>query len=91
MVGGVDPHSGVFGGVEQLLLIPPVTGLRPGVYGALAQRFELVGHDQIHVEIDRVPEPVASGTGAERTVEAKQAWLGFEIFQVALAALKPLG
>src|SRR5207245_10532349 len=54
----------------------PVVGLVPGLDDALAERPLLVGDDEVLVDLDEVPEPVAGAAGAVGVVEGEQPGLG---------------
>jgi hypothetical protein len=64
--------------------------LVPGLDRSLGQAPPLVGHHQIDVHLDQVPEAVAGGTGAERVVEGEEPRLGLHELPAATLALEAL-
>ena len=64
------------GGPFQVGEMRAIVRLAPRFDGALRDRLRLVRHDQVHVELDHVPEAVAGGAGPERAVEREQRRLG---------------
>ena len=57
--------------IEQVLELRPCDA-RPGLDGAVADRFARVGNDEIHVHVDDAPEAAAVRAGACRRVEGKR-------------------
>src|SRR3954470_20223005 len=67
-----------FAAPELLQLRHPraVFGLGPGFDRPLVQAQVLIRDDQVHVEVDRVSETLASRAGPKRAVEAEECRLG---------------
>ena len=68
-----------------------IVRLAPGLDGVLRDRLLRIGHDQIHVELDDVAEPVAGRARAERVVEREQPRLRVFVADAARTALESLG
>src|SRR5580693_7155556 len=64
--------------------------LRPRLNRSLSQSLQLVRNDQVEIEIDRVPKPLAPRARPIRIVEGKKPRLRLLVPQTALLALKPL-
>jgi hypothetical protein len=69
----------VVGQGQQLLQFVGVSGGVPRRDGAVADRLGRIGDDQIHVDIDDVPESFTLRTCAPRTVVVEQPRLGFQV------------
>ena len=75
-------------GALQLGELRTVVRLAPGLDGVLLNRLRRVGHDQRHVQLDDVAEPMAERTGAERIVEREQPRLRHLVRDVALRGIR---
>ncbi len=78
-------------GALQIGELRAIVRFAPRLDRALLDRFRLVRHDEVHVELDDVAEPMARRAGAERVVEREQARLRIFVRDAALAAFEPLG
>ncbi len=78
-------------GLLQFGQLRPVVRLGPRLDGALLNRLGGVGHDEVDVELDDVPEPVAGRARAERVVEGEQPRLRILVRDAAWPALEALG
>ena len=67
--GNIQRDSGLAGEAFQFSEQGAVLRLRPRLDRAFVQRFVLVGDDEVEVEVDRVAETLAAGTGAIGIVE----------------------
>ena len=89
--GDVERHLGLARRALQFGELRAVVRLAPRLDGAQLNRLALIGHDQIHVELDDVPEAMTRRAGAKRVVERKQTRLRIFVRDAALAALEALG
>ncbi len=88
--GHVERDAPPAGEPPQLGQDPAVVGLVPGLDRPLPEAAVLVGHHEVEVDLDQVPEAVAGGAGPERVVEREQARLRLEERPAALRALEVL-
>ena len=96
LFGEIDPrhverNSGSFGVTLQVGKQRAVLGLGPGLDGAFAQGFQLVGNDEVEIEVDGVAESLALRASAVGIVEGEEARLGLFVTDAAEFALEALG
>src|SRR6185436_3886481 len=86
----IHRHATIFRGLFEVVQVSAVARLGPWFYSAVGKRQAFVGNNEIHVEVDRIDEPLTPRTSAERTIEGKE--LGFRILvaDAAFFALKRL-
>ncbi len=87
----IEPDLRLAGRALQLRKLRAVMGLAPRLDGALLDRFRAIRHDEVHVQLDDVAEPVTGGARAERVVEREQPRLGIFVLDPASPALEALG
>jgi hypothetical protein len=85
-IGHVHAEVVVASQRQQLLQFMLVGGRIPRRDGTLLEALGSVGHDQLHVRVDDVAEPLALRTGAQRAVEAIEPRLRHWIAQAAVLA-----
>ena len=62
----------------------------PGFDGPLFQGFAGVGNDQVHIEANGAPKPLADLTGAEGAVEGEQVWHRITIGDITIRTMQML-
>ena len=85
-----QPDLVLAGRALQLRELRAIVRLAPRLDGALLDRLRLVGHHQIHVELDDVAEPVTGRAGAERVVEREEPRLRVFVGDAAFPAFEQL-
>src|ERR1700680_3336727 len=86
----IERNARLLGVTLQIGAQRTILRLGPRFNRAIGQGFDLVRNDEIEVEVDCVPEPLAPRTRPIRVVERKKPRLRFLIPQIANLALKPL-
>src|SRR5262249_19180578 len=89
--GTIDRDASPPREAPQVGLLAAVVRLAPGLDRPVGEALLLVGHDEIEVHLDEVPEPVAARAGPERVVEGEESRLGLEEGPRAARALEALG
>ena len=65
-------------------------GATPGFDGPVSQALTGIGNDQVHIQVNGAPKPLADLTRSQRAVEGKQVWHRVTVGDVALWAVQVL-
>src|SRR5262249_43079173 len=88
--GHVEPQLALFRRAVKFRELRWIGRLAPGLDRIVRDRLRGSGDDEIHVELDDVPESMARRAGAKRVVEREQPRLRRFVRDAALTALEPL-
>ncbi len=71
----VNWHAEFIRHIEQFVQVGTVAGRVPRCDRAAANGLARIGHDQLHIQIDRIAKAFALRASSQRTVEVKQSGL----------------